>query len=157
MCRVGPGHAISRTCKLIGHRPARSFCFSCLERNRSMRAMHKSGLTLAVWLVLVLPAAAQISVPYTFVAGTVANPNEVNANFAQFQNALNRTAGTMIGPLVFSPDNTYDIGAAAGTRPRDIFVARNLTVGGTINLSGITCTACIQESQIIDGTILARV
>lgn len=39
------------------------------------------------------------------------------------------------GHLVIT-DNTYDIGASGATRPRDIYLARNLTVGGTSTLSG---------------------
>lgn len=43
-----------------------------------------------------------------------------------------RSSGTftMRGPLLFSPDNTYDIGAAAATRPRSIYVGTNVQIGG---------------------------
>jgi hypothetical protein len=46
----------------------------------------------------------------------------------------------------FSPDNTYDIGASGATRPRDLFLGRNATIGGTLGvtgastLAGLTCT-----------------
>lgn len=30
--------------------------------------------------------------------------------------------GTMTGPILFAPDNTYDIGASGATRPRTVFV-----------------------------------
>jgi hypothetical protein len=33
---------------------------------------------------------------------------------------------------IFSPDNTYDIGASGATRPRSLFLGTNLTVGGQI-------------------------
>jgi Chaperone of endosialidase len=38
--------------------------------------------------------------------------------------------------LLFSPDATYDIGASGASRPRDMFLSRNLTVGGTLTLAG---------------------
>jgi hypothetical protein len=37
--------------------------------------------------------------------------------------------------LLFT-DATYDIGASGATRPRDMFLSRNLTVGGTLTLAG---------------------
>jgi predicted heme/steroid binding protein len=48
----------------------------------------------------------------------------------------NPTATTMNGSLTFVPDATYDIGATGATRPRDIFMSRNLTVGGTMTVAG---------------------
>jgi hypothetical protein len=38
--------------------------------------------------------------------------------------------------LTFSPDNSFDIGASAASRPRDLFLGRNLTVAGTALLTG---------------------
>lgn len=38
--------------------------------------------------------------------------------------------------LLFSPDATYDIGASGASRPRDMFLSRNLTVGGTLVVTG---------------------
>lgn len=43
--------------------------------------------------------------------------------------------GTVTSNLLFT-DNTYDIGALGATRPRDLFLSRNLTVGGTLTLAG---------------------
>jgi hypothetical protein len=43
--------------------------------------------------------------------------------------------GTVNSNLLFT-DNTYDIGASGATRPRDMFLSRNLTVGGTLTLAG---------------------
>jgi hypothetical protein len=37
------------------------------------------------------------------------------------------------GTILFDTDNTYDIGAAGATRPRDVYIAGNLSVGGTIS------------------------
>lgn len=40
--------------------------------------------------------------------------------------------GTMAGHLLFSPDNTYDIGASGATRPRNVYVANAITAGNNI-------------------------
>jgi len=42
---------------------------------------------------------------------------------------------TVTSNLIFT-DNTYDIGASGATRPRDLFLSRNLVVGGTLTLAG---------------------
>jgi hypothetical protein len=39
------------------------------------------------------------------------------------------TGGTLTGNLLFT-DATYDIGATGATRPRDLFLSRNATIGG---------------------------
>jgi hypothetical protein len=44
-------------------------------------------------------------------------------------------SGLVTSNLRFT-DNTYDIGASGATRPRDLFLSRNLTVGGTMTVSG---------------------
>jgi hypothetical protein len=43
--------------------------------------------------------------------------------------------GTITSSLLFT-DATYDIGASGANRPRDLFLSRNLTVGGTLTLAG---------------------
>lgn len=43
--------------------------------------------------------------------------------------------GTITSNLLFT-DATYDIGASGANRPRDLFLSRNLTVGGTLTLAG---------------------
>lgn len=47
---------------------------------------------------------------------------------------------TFGGNVLFSPDDTYDIGGAGVTRPRDLNLGRNLLVGGTTKLGGIVYT-----------------
>jgi hypothetical protein len=44
--------------------------------------------------------------------------------------------GTLGTNLIFTPDNTYDIGASGATRPRDFFLGRNATIGGTLGVTG---------------------
>ncbi len=47
------------------------------------------------------------------------------------------TIGTLTNDLLFT-DATYDIGKSGATRPRDLFVSRNGTVGGTLTVTGKT-------------------
>lgn len=105
-----------------------------------MRLRHVAVRALVLGLALVggAPAAAQIAGPaYVFVNGTTIEAAEVNTNFATiYANALNRTGGTMTGALLFSADNAHDIGATGTTRPRDLNLARNAIVGGTLAVTG---------------------
>jgi hypothetical protein len=106
--------------------------------------MKKFLLSLVLVLLVAPGAFAQITVPNTFISGTTILASAVNANFDKLESdALNRTAGTMTGHLLFSPDNTKDIGASGATRPRDIFAGRkiytyDLTL--TNDLQGVTAT-----------------
>jgi hypothetical protein len=43
--------------------------------------------------------------------------------------------GTMTGDLLFT-DATYDIGKTGATRPRDLFLSRNATIGGALAMGG---------------------
>ena len=78
-----------------------------------------------------------ISLTYTFVAGTRALASQVNSNFSTLSTrALDKTGDTMTGNLLFT-DATYDIGATGATRPRDFFLSRNATIGGTLGVTGV--------------------
>lgn len=58
------------------------------------------------------------------------------------------TGGTLTGNLLFSADNTKDIGASGATRPRDVFVGRNITVSGGVGIGATPGTALtISETQ----------
>jgi len=60
---------------------------------------------LLVLASLALPtlAQAQISINYTFTAGTVIDPDQMNTNFSTIgTNALNRTGGTVTGAIASS-------------------------------------------------------
>ena len=83
-----------------------------------------------------------ITLSYTFAANTRILSAEVNSNFSTLATrALDKTGDTMTGSLLFT-DATYDIGASGATRPRDLFLSRNATIGGTLGVTGvITATA----------------
>ena len=79
-----------------------------------------------------------ITLTYTFVAGTRALASQVNSNFSTLSTrALDKTGDTMTGDLKFT-DATYDIGKSGLTRPRDFFLSRNATIGGTLAVTGLT-------------------
>ena len=63
---------------------------------------------------------------------------------AEFNNILNNVS-SLICPITFNltfTDATYDIGASGASRPRDMFLSRNITVGGTAAITGVaTLTA----------------
>jgi hypothetical protein len=73
-------------------------------------------LSLLLSLCAAVPARAQVSITYSFVNGTTADADQVNANFnALGTQALNRTGGTMTGTLTSrailpSADATYAFG-----------------------------------------------
>jgi hypothetical protein len=48
--------------------------------------------------------------------------------------ALPKAGGTMTGNLLFSADNSFDIGASGATRPRNLFVAGTSNLAGTVTL-----------------------
>lgn len=95
---------------------------------------------LLLLALLLVPAAAHAQIagpPYIFVTDTIADADQVNANFAAvYAAALNRTGPIVSGLMLFSPDNTFDIGQTASGRPRDLNIARNATIGGTLAVTG---------------------
>ncbi|MCC6989956.1 MAG: hypothetical protein IT181_13205 [Acidobacteria bacterium] len=117
-----------------------------------------SGLVACLGYLAALEA--QINVPFpTFTAGTTIQPSEVNANFAKFSDALNRTGGTMTGTLTtrdLIPDghNTRDLGATA-TRYRDAFIGRDLAVAGAMTVGttfGVTGAATFTSTATVSST-----
>ena len=66
-----------------------------------------------------------------------AGGNPVSAGTAVIN--WNATRMSMRQNIVFGTDNTYDIGGTASTlRPRDLFLGRNQTIGGTLDVTGAT-------------------
>lgn len=100
-------------------------------------------------LISQLGATAGVVSTDVFEIEKLAGPPSEKATIAQLITLLNtiyapvtggnyvlKSGDTMTGPLLFSADNTVDIGASGATRPRDFFLGRNLTVGGTSRLVG---------------------
>jgi len=62
----------------------------------------------------------------TAVGGTLSTAAQANVT----------SLGTLAANLLFV-DATYDIGASGATRPRDFFMSRNATIGGTATVAGL--------------------
>jgi len=60
------------------------------------------------------------------------------------------TGGTLTGNLLFT-DATYDIGASGATRPRDIYLSRNLTVGNNITVTGFVSSGEVRATSYYYG------
>jgi len=60
--------------------------------------------------------------------------------------------------LTWSPDNTYDLGASSTTlRPRDLWLGRNATIGGTLTLSADPALALqAATKQYVDAGVAGR-
>lgn len=67
----------------------------------------------------------------TWISGEVLTASDLNA---EFNNIINNPS-SLICPITFNltfTDATYDIGASGATRPRDLFLSRNATIGGAV-------------------------
>ena len=64
---------------------------------------------------------------------------------------LNLSGGTLTGSLLFT-DNTYDIGASGATRPRNIFLSNNATIGGAITVTSDSTFSSTGALKISSGT-----
>ncbi|MDP9336917.1 MAG: hypothetical protein M3Q30_26890, partial [Actinomycetota bacterium] len=95
-----------------------------------------------------------------FSAGTLIKAADFNTNFNAITTAFNNTAvltdvartitvaHTFAADILFA-DATYDIGKSGATRPRDLFLSRNLVVGGVIS-GGLSVSGGLAVN--IDGT-----
>jgi hypothetical protein len=80
-----------------------------------------------------------------------------NGNNATLRGVLPLTGGTLTGSLLFSADNTHDIGASGATRPRDLFLGRNLLAGGSVTVGSSSAFAFLSRTVLqatADGTLL---
>lgn len=57
------------------------------------------------------------------------------------------SGSTFLTHLLFSADNTFDIGASGATRPRDLFLGRNAAIGGTLTMSDKILTVASSTSR----------
>ena len=93
-------------------------------------------------------------------AVTVSSPFATTGNTTLGNSSANTVTvtGTITSNLIFT-DNTYDIGASGATRPRDMFLAGNATIGGNINLTGALDLTNLEVTNIKakDGTASASI
>jgi len=122
--------------------------------------MKRFTLALMLWLLWVtVPAHAQITIPYpNFVAGTVADPDQVDANNSALSSqALNRTGGTMTGTLTSlgllpNVHDTYDIGST-GTRYQDLFLSGVANISGNVTVDTTTLFVDATNNRVGIGNI----
>ena len=75
-----------------------------------------------------------VSGAWTFSGNQTFNGNVTIGNAVGDTLTVN---STITSNLIFT-DATYDIGASGATRPRDLFLSRNATIGGTLAVTGAT-------------------
>jgi len=106
------------------------------------------ALAIVLWPAV---ASAQITPTYTFTAGTVISPDEVNANFSLLGSALSRTDGIVTSTItvpntglhLLDTDASHDLIVAPGsdlTADRTLTLttgdaARTVTIGGDTTIS----------------------
>lgn len=114
----------------------------------------KLALLALIVLGMAVPASAQITITYTFVSGTVADPDQVNANFAAIaSNALNRAGGTITGNIIVNAGVTIDgvdIGAVLGGTGTVTFA--DVTATG-LTTTTFTCTGCVSGAQLASTSV----
>ncbi len=108
--------------------------------------MKKAILLMLIALLTPRFVAAQVSITYTFVNGTTADADQLNANLTQIaSSALNRTGGTITGNIAVSPGVTIDgvdIGAVLGGTGTPTFstvtATGSISAGALVSAGGIT-------------------
>src|SRR3990167_734372 len=72
----------------------------------------------------------------TAVAGNTVEAAHVNDLRREIEAIEGALLSTGLAHHLLFVDATYDIGASGATRPRDLFLSRNATIGGTLTVSG---------------------
>ena len=86
----------------------------------------------------------------TLTGGLTLNGNVTVGDSAADTLTIN---STVTSNLIFT-DNTYDIGASGATRPRNLFIAGNITAGGSQTLTGsLTVDSTTDSSSTTTGSI----
>jgi len=75
--------------------------------------------------------------------------NTTNIGALRFFPGTSEVARLTSAGLTFPTDNTYDIGASGATRPRDFFLARNATLGGSLTVHGVTSSGATGTGNLV--------
>jgi hypothetical protein len=112
---------------------------------------------MKMWKILILSAvlafgmassaSAQITVPNTFTTRQVISSSKMNQNFDEVElKALNRTAPILQATLDLDVTATYDLGTSTH-KFRDGWFSRNVSVGGTLTVTGATTLAALSATS----------
>jgi hypothetical protein len=71
-----------------------------------------------------------------FAAGGITTATSGNTTIGNASTDTLTVTARLSSSLTWSDDNTYDIGGSGANRPRDLFVARNASIGGTLGVVG---------------------
>lgn len=89
------------------------------------------------------------------LANTVASPGQTissstwTTNFTSISNlALNRTGGVVTGNITWSGDSAHDLGQNGASRPRDLWLGRNASIGGTLGVTGASTFAALSGTTL---------
>ena len=121
----------------------------------------------SAWLAAYLPATGYLALSGGTMSGAIAmgtskitglgtptaGTDATTKDYVDNADALklNLTGGTLTGNLLFT-DNTYDIGASGATRPRNIFLSNNATIGGAITVTSDSTFSSTGALKISSGT-----
>ena len=83
---------------------------------------------------LTVTGNASVGGTFTLTGGLTLNGNVTVGDSSADTLTIN---STVTSHLLFT-DNTYDIGASGATRPRDLYLAGNEVIGGTLGVTGAT-------------------
>jgi len=91
--------------------------------------------------------------PFVVTSGSAVVPNlDADKVDGVHVSGLAQLGTANAGNLIFT-DATYDIGASGATRPRDLFLSRNATIGGTITPTGGFVLATSSYTPTWSGTL----
>lgn len=83
-------------------------------------------------------SAPSVSGPMTISTNALCSGTLNVSGFSSLAGIQNSSSLTQSGAISFTPDNTFDIGQNATTaRPRDLWLGRNATVGGTLTTASL--------------------
>lgn len=102
----------------------------------------------------------QISIPNTFVADTIADPDQVNQNFDELgTKALNRAGGTITGPVTLQGNVTLDPNVTIDGADISDYLdgAGNITASGNVTATNVTASNTVTATYVTaSGTVTAN-
>src|SRR6266576_1264635 len=104
------------------------------------RYLQLAGGTLSGLLTLSADPSTNLQAATKQYADTKITQAQGDARYAPLAGGgyLQLTGGTLSGNLLFSPDNSYDIGASGASRPRSVYATSSVVAGALITPGDVT-------------------